>query len=61
MSELQQAITDMFPEVSACEDNDKRYSTHELMALAPPVCVDTAWCGRQSGKPTGLDENGDAL
>lgn len=34
MSELAEAITDMFPEVSACEDNDKRYSTHELMALA---------------------------
>jgi hypothetical protein len=31
-----------------------------LAGDAPPVCVDAAWCGRQSGKPTGLDENGDA-
>ncbi len=40
----------------------KRRETGLLFAGdAPPVCVDTAWCGRQSGKPTGLDANGDAL
>ena len=28
---------DLFPEVSACDDNDKRYSTHELMAHAQRI------------------------
>lgn len=28
---------DAFPEVQACEDNDKRYSTHELMAHAERI------------------------
>lgn len=30
-------MTDLFPEVVACEDNDKRYSTHELMAHAERI------------------------
>ena len=28
---------------------------------APPVCADRIWCDKQSGRPTGLDANGDAL